>query len=52
MRLNKDLPALKLITIRIPPEHIDLIHNRSEELGITTSEVIRRCIELGVKKIK
>ena len=52
MRLNKNLPPLKLIAIRIPPEHIELIHKRAKETGTTTSDIIRYCIEMGIDKIK
>lgn len=52
MRHNKDLPPLELFVLRISPEQIEAIKNKAEHLAVSASEIVRRCIERSLDKLK
>jgi predicted HicB family RNase H-like nuclease len=52
MRHNKDLPPLELFALRISPEQIEAIKAKADHLMISASEVVRRCIERSLEKLK
>ena len=52
MRHDKDLPPLELFVLRIAPEQIQAIKTKAEDLALTASEVVRRCIDRSLDKLK
>jgi len=52
MRHDKDLPPLELFVLRIAPEQIEAIKTKAEHLALTASEVVRRCIDRSLDKLK
>jgi hypothetical protein len=52
MRHDKELPPLELFALRIAPEQIEAIKTKADDLAVTASEVVRRCIDRSLGKLK